>query len=34
VACEAVRILSEWDEVKEQKGKKWFYPGLLLRKNS
>jgi uridine phosphorylase len=34
VACEAVRILSEWDEMKEQKGKKWFYPGLLLRKNS
>mgnify|MGYP000183124450 FL=1 len=32
VACEAVRILSEWDELKEKNGKKLFYPGLLLRK--
>jgi len=26
VACEAVKILSEWDKAKEQKGKKWWHP--------
>ncbi len=25
-ACEAVKILSEWDKAKEQKGKKWWHP--------
>ncbi|ANF22880.1 uridine phosphorylase [Thermococcus piezophilus] len=28
VASEAVKILSEWDEEKEQKGKKVWFPGL------
>ncbi len=28
VANEAVKILSEWDELKQEKGKKWFYPSL------
>ena len=28
-ACEAVKILKEWDELKEKKGKKNFYPSLL-----
>lgn len=27
-ACEAVRILSEWDDLKEKKGKKHFFPSL------
>lgn len=34
VACEAVRILAEWDELKERNGKRWFYPGLLRRKET
>lgn len=25
-ASEAVKILQEWDEMKEKKGKRWFYP--------
>lgn len=29
VANEAVRILHEWDEAKERRGKKYFYPSLL-----
>jgi len=29
VACEAVKILSEWDELLREKGRKRFYPGLL-----
>lgn len=29
-ASEAVKILHEWDEKKEEKGKKWFYPSLGL----
>lgn len=29
VANEAVKILSEWDELKERKGKKFVYPSLL-----
>jgi len=28
-ANEAVRILSEWDKVKKERGKRFFYPGLL-----
>ncbi|HIE24259.1 MAG TPA: uridine phosphorylase [Candidatus Korarchaeota archaeon] len=28
VANEAVRILAEWDEIKRQKGKRYFYPSL------
>jgi len=28
VASEAVRILYEWDEIRESRGKRWFYPGL------
>ena len=31
VANEAVRILYEWDEMKKSKGKKYFYPKLLLK---
>lgn len=31
VACEAVRILNEWDSLKRRAGKRWFYPGLLRR---
>ncbi|MGC9071945.1 MAG: uridine phosphorylase [Acidilobus sp.] len=31
VANEAVRILREWDELKETRGKRFFYPGLLTR---
>lgn len=27
-ASEAVKILHEWDEKKDEKGKKWFYPSL------
>lgn len=27
-ASEAVKILHEWDEKKEKRGKKWFYPSL------
>ncbi len=30
VASEAVRILHDWDENKRKKGKKYFYPSLLL----
>ncbi|MGC8568566.1 MAG: uridine phosphorylase [Nitrososphaeria archaeon] len=29
VANEAVRILSEWDERKKEKGKRYFYPSLI-----
>lgn len=29
VANEAVRVLSEWDALKEESGSKLFYPGLL-----
>ncbi|WP_292320191.1 uridine phosphorylase [Caldisphaera sp.] len=29
VALEAIKLLSEWDELKEKYNKKWFYPGLL-----
>lgn len=29
VANEAVKILNEWDEIKKEKGKKNFFPGLL-----
>jgi len=29
VGNEAVRILAEWDAVKEREGKRWLYPGLL-----
>ncbi len=28
-AVEAIRLLSEWDKVKETRGKKWLYPDLL-----
>jgi uridine phosphorylase len=28
-ASEAVKILHEWDEQKEKKGKKWIFPSLL-----
>jgi len=28
VASEAVRILWEWDRVKMERGKRWYYPGL------
>jgi uridine phosphorylase len=28
-AVEAIRILHDWDQVKEASGKKWFYPQLL-----
>ncbi len=31
VANEAVKILYEWDKVKEELGKKYLYPALLLR---
>lgn len=31
VANEAVRILSEWDSIKQRVGKKHFYPGMLRR---
>ncbi|HWQ17234.1 MAG TPA: uridine phosphorylase [Sulfolobales archaeon] len=31
VANEAVRILSEWDSVKQRFGKNYFYPGILRR---
>lgn len=31
VACEAVRILSEWDVKKVERGKRYFYPSLILR---
>ena len=31
VANEAVKILSEWDSIKEREGKEVFYPGLLRR---
>jgi uridine phosphorylase len=31
VANEAVKILSEWDELKEKRGKKWFYPSILKK---
>ncbi len=30
VANEAVRILYEWDEIKRKRGKKYFYPGLIV----
>jgi uridine phosphorylase len=29
VALEAVKLLSEWDKLKQEYNKKWFYPGLL-----
>jgi uridine phosphorylase len=29
VANEAVKILHEWDQRKQAKGKKWFYPSIL-----
>ncbi len=32
VANEAVRILYEWDEIKNRYGKKYFYPRLILYK--
>ncbi len=32
VANEAVRILHEWDEIKNRYGKKYFYPRLILHK--
>jgi hypothetical protein len=28
-ACEAVKILSQWDTIKNTKGKKYFYPQIL-----
>lgn len=28
-AVEAIRILAEWDKLKESKGRKWLYPDLL-----
>ncbi|MEM1677595.1 MAG: hypothetical protein QW095_07135 [Nitrososphaerota archaeon] len=31
-AIEAVKILEEWRELKEKKGKKYFYPSLLTKK--
>ncbi|PWV37364.1 MAG: uridine phosphorylase [Desulfurococcaceae archaeon] len=31
VANEAVRILSEWDSMKQRFGKNYFYPGILRR---
>lgn len=33
-AIEAVKILYEWDELKNKHGKKHFYPGLLKSKRS
>ncbi len=32
VACEAVEILSEWDQAKQQKGKKHWHPSLTAAK--
>lgn len=29
VANEAVKILNDWDQTKQRKKKKWFYPGVL-----
>ncbi|MEM0021004.1 MAG: uridine phosphorylase [Fervidicoccaceae archaeon] len=29
VANEAIKILSEWDEIKKQKGKRMFFPSIL-----
>jgi len=29
VGNEAVRVLAEWDAVREREGKRWLYPGLL-----
>lgn len=34
VACEAVKILNEWDELVREKGRARFYPGLLRNLNS
>jgi len=31
VANEAVKILSEWDSIKEKSGKRYFYPGMVRR---
>ncbi len=31
VANEAVRILSEWDSMKERSGKRYFYPSMVRR---
>ncbi len=31
VASEAVKILAEWDEEKERKGKKYFFPSLVKK---
>jgi uridine phosphorylase len=28
-ASEAIKILHEWDEIKKEKSKKWFYPSLI-----
>jgi uridine phosphorylase len=30
-ASEAIKILHEWDELKEKKGKKWIFPSLFGR---
>ena len=29
VANEAVKILSDWDQTKQKKKKKWLYPSML-----
>jgi uridine phosphorylase len=31
IANEAVKILSEWDSLKEKSGKKYFYPSIVRR---
>jgi len=28
--CEAIKILAEWDKIKERSGKRYLYPSLLL----
>jgi len=28
--CEAIKILAEWDKIKEKAGKRYLYPSLLL----
>ena len=33
VSNEAMKILSEWDEVKKELKKKWFYPSLAKKKD-
>lgn len=30
IACEAVRILSYWDEMKSKTGKKYIFPGMFI----